>query len=411
MRREQWDGEAARSRSTPAKAGGGVWDAVKRLSLGAALIVLAALVLLASDWSRRKPKEARRNAASLVDSGSPPARAVASPAVPRAERPAPLPSATAPASPTSAVAAPAPPSSQVWRVHFLNYMPSTMVEDCHRGFFDELPKLGIKPGRDCEIKVSNAHGDMATLSMMVDAAIADRVDLILLTSTPTLQTAVQKVKDIPIVFNVVANPMLAGAGKGFEDHLPNVTGISTMSDYAEMARVVKECLPGARRVGTLFSSNEDNSIFNKDSMAIALGAVGIELVTRGVTAAPDVPDAALSLTGSDIAALCQVNSNALDAAFTSITLAARKDHIPLFGFTSGQATKGGAAVAVARDYEQAGRDMARLVLRVMTGERPATIPFQLVSKTRIIVNRANAALCGLEVPASLLRRSDEVLER
>jgi len=296
-------------------------------------------------------------------------------------------------------------------MHFLNYLPSTMVEDCHRGFFDELPKIGVVPGRDCEIRVSNAQGDAATLAMMVDAAVADRADLILLTSTPTLQAAVQKVKSIPVLFSVVANPMLAGAGASFADHLPNVTGISTLSDYAEMARVVKECLPGARRVGTLFASNEDNSIYNKDAMEAALRTVGIELVAEGITTAPEVADAALALTGSDIAALCQVNSNALDAAFSSVTMAARKDRKPLFAFTSGQAARGGAAVAVARDYEQSGRDLARLLGRVVRGERPSAIPIQLVSKTRIVVNRANAALCGLEVPASLLRRADEVLER
>jgi ABC-type uncharacterized transport system substrate-binding protein len=337
------------------------------------------------------PDDVRRTAAVLVDHTAPPARqAVAT---------------------TVIAPSPAPPPPQKWSIYFLNYAPSTMVEDCHRGFFDELPKLGVVRGRDCEITVSNAQGDAATLAMMVDAAISARADLILLTSTPTLQVAVQKVRDIPVVFNVVANPMLAGAGRSFDDHLPNVTGISTMSDYAEMARVVKLCLPDARRVGTLFATNEDNSIFNKESMAAALGAVGIELVARGITSPGDVPDAALALTGGDIAALCQVNSNVLDAAFASITMAARGDHKPLFGFTSGQARKGGAAVAVARDYEQAGRDMARLVLRVMRGERPATIPIQLVSKTRIVVNRANAAACGLELPDSLLRQADEVLER
>lgn len=335
-------------------------------------------------WS--VPDDVRRSAAIVVDGG------VTSGAVAPAKAP------------------PAALPAKVWAIEFLNYLPTTMVEDCHRGFFDELPKLGVAVGRDCTVKVSNAQGDAATLAMMVDSAVAAGADMILVTSTPTLQVAVQKVSGIPIVFNVVANPMLAGAGRSFTDHLPNVTGISTMGDYAAMARVVRECLPGARRVGTLFATNEDNSVHNRDAMAAALREVGIELVAQGITSAPDVADAALALTGSDVEALCQVNGNVIDAAFASIAMAARKDRKPLFGFASGQVTKGGAAVAVARDYEQAGRDMARLVLRIMRGERPAAIPFQLVSKTLLIVNRANAAACGLAVPDSLLRRADEVLE-
>jgi len=49
--------------------------------------------------------------------------------------------------------------------------------------------------------------------------------------------AIKKIHDIPLVFSVVADPVLAGAGKSFEYHLPHVTGISTMGDYAGMATV------------------------------------------------------------------------------------------------------------------------------------------------------------------------------
>jgi hypothetical protein len=51
---------------------------------------------------------------------------------------------------------------------------------------------------------------------------------------------------------VVANPVLVGAGRTNEDHLPNVTGIPTIGPYAELMVLVRECLPDVHRIGSLF---------------------------------------------------------------------------------------------------------------------------------------------------------------
>ena len=314
----------------------------------------------------------------------------------------------------SAIAVPrvlsAPPERK-WKIHLLHYAESTVVEDFERGLWDELPKAGLKRGRDYEIKVSNAQGNMANLVAMVDEANSGRTDLILLTSTPTLQAAAQRVKNTPMIFSVVANPMLAGIGPSFNEHAPNITGICTMSDYETMGRVIRECLPRARRLGTLFASGEDSCIYNKDAMAAVLRKANIELVAMPVTASSDISEAALALAGKDIDGFCQVIGNIIDASFAGITRTVQKTKLPLFGFATSQARNGGAVVVVARDYEQSGRDTARLAARILRGESPAHIPIQLVSKTRLVINLANAAACGLTIPPSLLDRADEVIGR
>jgi ABC-type uncharacterized transport system substrate-binding protein len=267
----------------------------------------------------------------------------------------------------------------------------------------------MKAGRDYEMKISNAQGDLATLSSMVAAARGGSADLVLLTSTPTLQAAVKQIRDIPVLFTFVANPILAGAGRSPTDHLPNVTGVNTSSDYEGMARILRECLPRARRVGTLYVSSEDNSIYNRDSMAAALKRYGIELDSVAIAGSAEVADAALSLASRDIDAICQVLANVIETSFAGVTQAAVRSRLPLFAFTSTQARTGGAAVTLARDWEHAGRDLARLAVRVMRGADPARIPFQPVGKTVLVVNPANARACGFSIPESILRRADEIV--
>ena len=354
------------------------------------------LASLREPW--RFPEEVRRRAAGIVGStgGS-------GETVPSAVKTQELPRSS------SLRSGQAMPVGRLQRIHFLNYIQASHVEANHKGFFDELKKLGLVEGRDYSIKVSNAQGDMTTLSAMVDAALSDRADLIVLTSTPTLQATLKKVRNIPVLFSNVASPVLAGAGRSDTDHLPNITGISTLSDFQEMTRVLKICLPQVKRVGTLFASGEDNSVYNKERFQEILAQNGIELLTVPTSNSAEVLDAALTLAGMPIDAICQITDNVHDTAFAGIAQAAQKSRKPLFAFISAKVLNGGAVLAVSRDYEQAGRDMARLAQRVMRGESPAGIPFQLVSRTLLVIKPANAVLYGLKIPAQLLNRADQVV--
>jgi ABC-type uncharacterized transport system substrate-binding protein len=357
---------------------------------------LSALEGLRESWSI--PDDVRAGAAAVL--GEPaPAAVAAAPAAPKSAPP-PRPAPT-----------PFPPLGRRANVQVVHFAESTMVEDAMKGLRAELPRLGLVEGRDYALTERNAQGEMASLVAVLDAATATRPDVLLLTSTPTLQAALKRVKDLPVVFNIVANPVLAGAGTSFAEHVSNVTGVSTESDFAGMARAVRECLPGARKVGTLFNPGETNSVFNRDGTAKALAAAGIELVAVATSTPSEVPDAARALTSRGIDAICQVNGNMHDSGFSGIAQAARAAKVPLFAYTSAQAHGGGAAVAVARDYERAGADQARLAARVLRGESPSSIPIQLVSRTVLVVNLEAAASLGMTIPPSLLSRADEVVGR
>ena len=298
-----------------------------------------------------------------------------------------------------------------WRLHLLNYNESPIAADSEAGFREAFGQMGLVEGRDYTLRRHCAQGDLPTLIALVDAAVADGADLLLAHSTPTLQTLVKKERRLPIVFSVVADPVRAGAGRSFTDHLPNITGISTRSDYEGMARVIRECLPGARRIGTLFVTNEDNSIYNKNAFEAELRRLGMTLEPAGVSAGTEVLDAARSVVDRNVDALCPVTSNLLEIAFAGVSRVAMESRTPLFAFTSTPVEQGAAAVGVARDYRQAGRDMARLAVRIMRGEAPTAIPIEVVSRTRVLVHLPNAARCGLAIPPALLQRADRVVRQ
>lgn len=300
--------------------------------------------------------------------------------------------------------------AKTWKVHLLEYVNVLDVEEGEKGIRAGLQEAGLVEGRDYQLQVRNAQGDMPTIGALVDAAVSDGTDLIMTLSTPTLQAALQRTRDVPIVFTFVADAISAGAGRSNEDHLPNVTGVPTTSAYADLLSTVRECVPTVRRVGTLFVPAEVNSVYNKDRLTETARQQGIEVVAVAANTSAEMSDAAAALCNQPIDAVVQIAGNLTTASFASLTQAARRSRIPLFGSLSSD-SHAGAAVVVARDYFDGGRDAGMMAARIMRGESPAGIPFEPLKKTKIIINLDAARATGLRVPESLLQRRGVVVAR
>jgi putative ABC transport system substrate-binding protein len=176
-----------------------------------------------------------------------------------------------------------------------------------------------------------------------------------------------------------------------------------------MMALLKECLPHVRRIGTLFVPSEINSVLYRDLMAAAARQAGLELVTVPVSGTSEVPDGADALAGN-VEAICQLSDNVCLTSFSAISTAARKARVPLLGFATGTVTEGGAAVALARDYEDAGRQCAAMMARVIRGESPAGMPFEPLKTSRIVVSRRNAAALGMRIPDPVIKRAGKVVD-
>ena len=110
---------------------------------------------------------------------------------------------------------------------------------------------------------------MTSLHGMVEAALADHADLLLTISTQALQSAVQRARDVPVVFTMVANPFAAGVATTEIDHLANVTGAYGSNDVDSMMPIIRQLLPDARRVGALFAPTEVNSVYGHELLVKA----------------------------------------------------------------------------------------------------------------------------------------------
>jgi ABC-type uncharacterized transport system substrate-binding protein len=295
-----------------------------------------------------------------------------------------------------------------WTIYFIQYNDVIDVKDAQRGVLDGLRESGLVDGRDYEVKILNAQGDMATVSALIDAAVSGGADLLITFSTPTLQAALRRAQNVPVVYNYVASGLKAGAGKSNTDHAPNVTGVSLLPANDEALAILRTHFPAIRKIGTLYCPAETNMVAYKTTLDAAAKRAGYEVVYVPADTATDVPDASAALVSRDIDAVLQIPGNLTASAFGSISEAARRANLPVFAFQKSQAI-GGAMVVVARDYEDSGRHAAHLAARIMRGENPKRIPLEDFGKTRLIVNLDAARALDMTLPPALVRSAKEVI--
>ncbi len=297
-------------------------------------------------------------------------------------------------------------TSRPLRLRMVHYQENEFSERCEEGLLDGLQQAGLVEGRDYNLRIYNAQGDMSTLSGIMNTIRTDRVDLLMVISTPTLQAALRQAgSETPIVFTGVGDAVQAGAGKSKTDHLPNVTGVTTRSDFAQMAAIISETLPGARRIGTLFTPAEINSVLYKNWFAEALAEYDLKLVAVPVTMSADVPQSAAELFRQDIQVIAQVVDNVTRPGFGLIARRAADNNIPVYVFDSDQMKDGG-VLAVACDYYQAGKEAAEKALRVLNGESPALIPFSNVQTVQLIINPGLVGKYNIQISDVLYERAE-----
>jgi putative ABC transport system permease protein len=247
-----------------------------------------------------------------------------------------------------------------------------------------LSEAGLEKDRDYVFKLSSAQGDLTILPSLVDAAVDQKAAVIVTLQDETLKSAVERVKDVPIVFHVLSDPFAAGAGTSDSSHAANVTGVYSpgFGDPMQERRValIRRVAPKAKSIGVLFSPGEALSVSLKDKLTAAAEKAGLKVVAMPLNSAGEGTEATNALLAKNVGAI-EIFGNAAHAAFESVIAAAKEKGVPVFSPSPFEIMKG-ATAAIFPDFQEGGVVAGQMIGRILKGESPAGIPFYKLETTK-----------------------------
>src|SRR5262245_33895353 len=311
------------------------------------------------------------------------------------------------------LAARAQQPQQMRRIGVLNTFAADDQEGHARvaAFLQALQPFGWIIGRNVRVEQRWGTGDLASTRKNAAELVALAPDVILTSSAAGVAPLLEATRTVPIVFVLVADPV----GAGFVDSLArpggNATGFIAL-EYgftSKWLELLKEIAPGVTRAAVIRDPTITVGIGMFGAIQSAAPSLGMEISPINVRDPAEIERALAAFARSGNGGLIVTAS---PLAFTHrdliIALAARYK-LPAVYFARPHVAGGGLA-CYGPDIIDQYRRAAGYVDRILKGEKPADLPVQAPTKYELVINLKTAKALGIEMPASVLARADEVIE-
>ena len=296
-------------------------------------------------------------------------------------------------------------------IGFLNGASSWEYADNVTAFRRGLGEMGYVEGRNVFVEYRWAEGHYNRLPTLAADLVRREVRVIAAAGgTQSAVVAKAATTTIPIVFGIGADPVEAGLVASLNRPGGNLTGVVTLSVelVPKRLQLAHELVPAASRVALLVNPS-DAAQADAKRVEEAARALGLQLDILHASTEPEL-DTAFATALQLRAGVVVINA---DAFFNSrskrLAELALHHEMPAVYQYREFAAAGGLASYGSR-LADAYRQVGIYTGRILKGDKPADLPVQQSTTVELIVNLKTAKALGLEVPATLLARADEIIE-
>lgn len=281
------------------------------------------------------------------------------------------------------------------------------LDDIEKGIIDVLGENNIK----AEYDLQNANGDVNTAMQIANQYKVKKVDVAVGIATPVAVALATTLKDIPVVFGTVTDPLGAGLVDTLEHGKNNVTGMSDAIPTVEHIKMFAN-ITGIKTLGYIYTSNEANSVSSLELVKQGCKEAGLELVTQSITQSSEVKQAAEAIV-KRVDGIYLTTDNTVFSAIASLIDVFGKAKKPIFSGDVTAAKDGGIFMASGFNYYKAGRATGEIVVKILNGEKPADIPVRFMSEpsdSDLLINLDVASGCGISISEELKNSANMIFE-
>jgi len=296
------------------------------------------------------------------------------------------------------LAAEAQPTGRVYRIGCL--AERTVLPD--PSWVEVMRSLGYDD-RKLFFECRNAE-TQEQLPALAAELVTRQVDLMLTFGTPAAQAAKQATTTIPIVFNLAADPVQSRLVASFARPGGNLTGLARGVYDDKLLELLKDALPGIRRVACPCPRDMPLGARIVD----AARRLGLEILDIAVQRPEDIDHFVVAARRAGADAMLVPNVAWFSRHLPRFGALAAQSPLPAIGFRRDFAESGG-LLSYARTQEDTFPRLFVLVDKILRGSKPADLPVEQPMKFELVINLKTAQALGLTIPPAVLFQADEII--
>lgn len=286
-------------------------------------------------------------------------------------------------------------SAATQNVLFINWRGDT---PCDAGLKDGLKALGIT----VNIEDFNADQDKAELDAFLSTIDEKNYAFIYTFGTTVSTITAAKIKNTPILFGIVTNPVKSGLVQSWEKSGNNVTGVSHAIPISDQVEFILG-LGKFEKIGMIFNPKEKNSQIANEDLSKQLSAKGVAYVSYPVESDSDIKAAVAKAAVEKVGMIYLPSDSFITSQADKICPELSKHGIPTYGALEKQ-VKSGAMIGIVSSYYTVGKELSLKAAEILKGKKPSDIPSNILplESQTILVNAKTVEAIKADIPYTIL---------
>ena len=276
---------------------------------------------------------------------------------------------------------------------------------------ETLTEAGFIEGRNISVEYRWAEGQYGRLPELAADFVRRKVAVIIAIPGPAARAARAATAIIPIVFMIDDDPVKLDLVESLARPGGNATGVNFF--IAELGGkqlgLVRELLPQAACIGLLVNPHNANAQSVIGNVKAAASTSGVEIQVVQARDSREIEAAFAALARDRVDALVVGADPFFYSRRVQLATQAARHAIPAV-YSVRECADVGGLMTYGTSLTEVHRQIGGYVGRILKGAKPADLPVVQSTKFELVINLATARALGLEVPATLLARADEVIE-
>lgn len=292
------------------------------------------------------------------------------------------------------------------RIGIFMFSEETRYVEASQGFKERLAEAGFDANQVTYF-VENAGGNKAQAAIIVKKFLEQKPDMIFALGTSAAVPLSQEIKDIPIVFSMVYDPVEAGIANNWQHSGNNTTGCSPLIPMSKLMDALKKIAP-VKNLAVLYTPGEKNSESQLRDLLEIQDTYQLKVLPVRLTKKEDVKQLlpALLLSAD---ALYITGSNLVNSQIQTIVDMATKAKVITITHLEDLIQKG-VLLGMITDSHDLGRLTGEKALEILAGANPSDVPIATGTKNRILLNMHTVKKGGYSIPAEFLDSVTKTIE-